>query len=436
MDKTHLAAFWLSCLCLLAACQHPSASPGGSADVRAAPASSAAASRLEPPNVNLEGIERIEGHAVGEGGEPGRFYLKLVELTKSLKPAELEALVYSPSPVGQSARRAAAANTTIRRALGLGGLARLRAGSARRMLERSLHDRSAIEYFPGGCVGWSTTLGAFAWELLRDPDHLWPEPKPKGLLEASELDAINLELLAADDTYAFHWNVERSLEEAFKSGRLRYELGELQRHTPGLPAWRIVLALGRMPGSDRARAALLASLPAQTALDPQARLAAASALTRRADDAAISALEQQAAALDALGSEHWGSRLLDEARRHRAFRRKMAPLERVKTWMENERLADSAVAAFDVDDAFAVDALLGQGSSSFGTRSEAVHAARDAALLRIAPRLRDLPSFSTWRDVPYQLEQALLRPSELPSSLSALTRTKLREALKLAPARP
>ncbi len=422
MHPAQVAALWLSCLSLLGACQRTSIPSDGSSNPRAAPAASSSVRRGALPNVNLAGIERVEGHAVGEGGEPGAFYLKLVELTKTLKPEELEALTQSPSPIG--------------RALGLAALARLRAGSARQVLERSLHDRSGIEYYPGGCVGWSTTLGAFASDLLENPDQLWPEPQSARLLEEAELDALNLELLAADDTYAFHWTVERRLEEAFKAGRLRYDLGELQRKAPKLPAWRIVLALGRLQGSDEARALLLASLPGQTALEPQVRLAAASALTRSATDAAISALDQHAAALDALGSEHWGNRLLEEAKRHRAFQRKMAPLERVKTWMGNEKLADGAVAAFDVDDAFAVDALLGEGTTSFGSHSDAVYAARDAALLRIVPRLRELPAFSTWRDVPYQLEQALLRASDLPSGLAPPTRTKLRQALKLAPVQP
>jgi len=410
------------------------AAPGG-------PVSPSEAARQEPapltpalgPLVHgLRKVDAITASAVGYGGGPGEFYTLSLKFLELARPGDFERLALDSQP--------------IVRAMGWFGLAQHPSEKAIATIVEGARDRTAIKYCPGGCICYAVPLGEFARELLADAHHLgrwvsWPadgkppaSSQPLPLLTEQQLLAMDLEVLAHDELAALPFRSSSRLAQAIASGKLKLEvpaLAELARFRK-LAIWQLIKAVGRIdrqPELGRPALGFLVRCLRDGSLPADARLAAASALTRFVDAEAQRALEEQQGFLDTAAPQPLGVRFLEEIRLRREQVGIMKPIHEARFISQTEPLADRAIRGFRTDHPLAFDDLANH--SSFGEHTERVDAARAAALLRIVQRHPEFSQrWNTYADVAYGIEwlagpghdaSQYLRDDQLRALRSALT---------------
>ena len=354
----------------------------------------AAAAHADDLRTELAALSCVDGAAVSDDGRPGRFYL----LSKRIL-AQGDAALFA---------RLAADERPVTRAMGLYCLARTEGAKAAATLRQHLGDRGRIEYMPGGCLVWTTTVGAFARELLLNADCIaWREGGPRPLVPEKEHLALELDVLARDECTDLHENAARAVRDA-EPPLDRRKLAAL---CPGLEAWQVVKALGRTTPRPELRAFLQRCLK-DADLDAAARRAAASALTRDPSDASL-------AALRGFGE----ARFVADAEARRAHDARMAPVRAETTWRGMERIRKKVVLAFTAEHPLALPELEGRRSLAILGHQD-VRAALVGSFVRIAGRAPDFAEpWDTYGDVRFRLERIAdgrLEPDERAQVRAAL----------------
>jgi hypothetical protein len=326
----------------------------------------------------LLGLEAVEGAAVGEGGDPGRFHtLARVFLARGDRKL-FATLTQDPHPVT--------------RAMGLYALARTDPGAAA-PLRRHLGDRGRFDYFPGGCCGSTSTVGSFARDLLLDTSCLG-DPEGRPLVAPADRLAFELEVLSRNECSDLHDAAAGSVVDLAPP----FELAALRGRCPGLAPWQILKGLGRTDPRPELRA-LLAACLGDPGLDDAARRAAASALTRDPDAAAL-------AALRAFGDPLF----VRAAELRQAHAARMAPLKAEQTWQGMEAKKPAVVAALTADHPLALPDL--ESSLTLAILDhEDVRQALVGSLERIAARASEFDEpWDTYGDLRPRLERIVLFP--------------------------
>ena len=329
----------------------------------------------------------VEGAAVGYGGAPGTFYTLLKEIEGDAQPAEIAELLRDELPQMRS--------------LGIALLAQGDAPEPQRIAEH-LCDDSAISYFPGGCVGSSTTVGGFARTMLGNAAALEScMDCDTPLLSPEELWRLDWQLFARDHCPGLSAIDPPDISPPGASPK-EDPWPALRRALPRVTTWRLIRAIGRngrarydRAGRDQARA-LLERILEDRPQAPETRLAAASALTRLGNAGSVAILDAQVASLDRIGTRAHGTHLRDTLRKRLSFEARLQPYKQVTTWRENERIAPDVIATFRAfeDEPFIFDELTDAMPQSYGDQTDAVRTALLEVLAKLEQRVA--PGIPEW----------------------------------------
>ena len=293
----------------------------------------------------LRSFERVSGWAVGGAPRPGRFFRLSKQIIDAGKEADFHKLLADERPVV--------------RCMGLLVLAQTKGEEAIPVLKAQLADQGRIDYAPGGCFLRHITVAGFARELLHDPDHLEPPgAPPMPLLSRRELLGVDLVILARVPTIRRFDKSAAALTKAVEASKRVPGVRFFRRLCPSLAGYEIVRTFGRLRYSKAKEDFLLRCLRDET-LDSQSRLAAASALTRQANDVTSRVMQEQRDALNGLDDQKPGDRLLETMTTREAYERRMAPLRDHRDWREmDQETTSKVIAAFTCDHPLALDDLL------------------------------------------------------------------------------
>jgi hypothetical protein len=261
-------------------------------------------------------------------------------------------------------------------------------------------------------------------------------PKPSGpvpLLNQEQLWAIDLEIVATDGVAGGSFPSARRLSGAMAAGRFIPSLTQLAAISKyrDLALWQAIKALGRVEQTGAPIRDFLIGCVHERGLDPLARLAAASALTRFADITAITALEEERAFLDHAVLEPLGARLQHEARLRLEYERSMQPFREAVLISEIESVADRVITASHSDHPFVLADPI--SSRSFGKYATQVGLARADAILHIAGRLAEFNQpWNTYSDTAHRLAAMLESGNAALDCLADSQRQTVRERVAAA----
>lgn len=375
---------------------------------------------VEAALARLDTLTEVAGDQVGYAGTEGAFYAVSRTLVAQGDDALFRGLLAAENPV--------------KRAMGLFGLVQLKGKGAVPDLRAALPDRTRFSCFPGGCMGWTISVGTFARNLLENRAYLQFHGETEPLLAPNEMLALDLGILADDRMVDTHGEAARSLRTARKEGRFPLDLNPLSKAAPQLDRALLVKAIGRL----REFAFLRAVLAEETEAG-EVRLAAASALTR--DPEAADVLRAHEAFLDTQALGDVGRALVATSLAYRAHVERWRPIHAVRTWKGQEKIRKEIAEAVVTNEAYAIpdlDGLLGTWIASKPEIREAI----EASLVRIAERCPQWTgAWDTWGDTPYRLEQMVVpawagEAESTPSApggsraLSPRTRARILEAIR------
>ncbi len=341
---------------------------------------------LTPELTDLRKLTEVAGDRVGYAATEGAFFALSRRFLATGDDASRRALLAEPSPVA--------------RAMGLFLRVRTMGKGAVPDLTARLADRGRFDQFPGGCVGWTISVGAFARELLRNRHHLRYGVPKEPLADGAALRRIDLGLLAEDRAANLHDDICVHLGKAVEEGRLFLDWPTLRREGSGLSDVAIAKAVGRVNALDAPRF-LLASV-ADTSLPDSARLAAASALTKFPSDEVVAAVREARAVLDRAAGAPVTERLLATLEARRAHDLRWTLLRGRRTASETEAIIPLVLEAAKEDHPLAVPSLC-EALGWWFVRGEVRRAVLDA-LVRIASRLGPAVPWDAYGDAPFRLE--------------------------------
>jgi hypothetical protein len=249
---------------------------------------------LETEIKQLKTVRAVSGSHVGLPPTPGYFFILSKVFIKKGTEEDFLKLVEDKNPVV--------------RCMGLLCLAQNK--QSINVLKKHITDTDIITYFPMGCVGVKVSVGYFAKVLLNDANHLGHGSSRLPLLLEYELIGLDIEILSKDSTTSFHRESARSLSYALKRKDIELTLPVIKRYAPDLEIYQITKAIGRLEVSPE-RTQFLESCINDETINDISRLAAASALTRDANDAALSIIQGQKNFLNRIEQGNWGDRLLE-----------------------------------------------------------------------------------------------------------------------------
>jgi hypothetical protein len=342
----------------------------------------AAAPQLEEKLGKLRGSNSIDGPSVGIAGLESEVHRVGAELIQSRNLALFHWLAEDDDPAV--------------RALGLWGAATVGDLST---LAKHYCDRERIEACPGGCICWNTTVGHVAQTLAVNPAWFGDERSPS-LLTAEERLKLAVQTRAIDGCHAAATGQDQSSEGN------AWTWAKLRALVPALPAWMVVKAMAR--GSIHQPPGDLIELLRDDALPAQARLAAASGLTRLGGTNAAEALEDARALL----KDHEEGLIV----RLRAEISLRAQVQTLGEEVSSSRLAKRQALAEDMRRLYRQShpLLIDLPRGSFGDRSEEVARARGEYIVSLARHLSDYRScWDSYRDTAYQLERMLTDREQL-----------------------
>jgi len=337
--------------------------------------------------------------------------------------ASLIGFVYGPSlqyglyeaVIGQGDRerflRLSQDEHPVVRCVGLLALAWTEGRQAVPVLRRHLADRDWVHYLEYD-IGSSMTVGQFALRLVRDPNCLVIEDRGARrarvpLLGETELLGLYMAILADDATLSVHDEAARELGRAVGRRKLTLDLPTLRQLAPSLADWQIVKAIGRTQLSDASRSFLIACVQGNE-LNAEARLAAASALTRHADVECARALRVQRRALNKINGGRWGDFFVETLNARRAHEKSMRPFRAARSWQEREAMKDHIILTFACDHPLALDDLVDISSPFTGRKPADVSTVRANSLIAISANLdRFSQPWSTYADTAFKLDQLL-----------------------------
>jgi hypothetical protein len=224
----------------------------------------------------------------------------------------------------------------VARSMGLYLLVKTKGKDALPDLRARLSDRTRYVIFPGGCCGWPTSVGGFARSLAHNRRMLEME-EPEPLAHAEGLLGLDLAVLADDRAADQHEEVRLGLTRVPAPRPLPLRLADLRRAGAGLADLQIVKAVGRLEPSDENRRFLLACLE-EASLEKDARLGAASALTRSTHAEAAAAIGRARAFLDGAAGKPLTDRLLATIEARKAHEARWKPIRAERTAAGHEAM--------------------------------------------------------------------------------------------------
>jgi hypothetical protein len=286
----------------------------------------------------LRSSDRLTASLIGYIASPsGSFdlYKAVIRCGDSRKFAEL---VKDKNPVVRCVGLLAMAQTTGKEAIPI--------------LRNHLSDRARVRYQAYDIIS-AMTVGEFALHLLDDANCLvlGEQHARAPLLSDSEWSSLRVEVLADDSATAVF-----ELVREMRPIKLKLDLPTLRQWTPSLKDSQIIKAIGRLKPSDDQEKFLVDCLHT-TGLDSAAKLAAASALTLRADEASFRAIGMEQDALNRIDEQRWGNRFIETLNTRRAHERNMESV-RGKKWQEQESTKDKVLLAFTCSHPLALDDFL------------------------------------------------------------------------------
>ena len=290
----------------------------------------------------LRKIELVDGATVGISPQSGRFYLLIKNFLQKGTEEDFIKLTNDEN--------------SVVRCMGL-----LCLGINKKsinILREHLTDRDAIAYCPLGDVIEGNTVGGFVWELLHNVNLLnLAEPSP--VLSEDQLIGLDIEVLSKDSTISFHIitasicfpNIPVTtyfpsasamiLPDFVNEKEVVLTLPELKKYAPELETYKIIKGIGRLGDSNEKRKFLF-NCVREESLDYMSKLAAASALTRDANETTLAFIESQRSQLNSLTDSNWGDRFL-ETIKLRISHEKYMEVVRERSWLRKESL-DTTVA--------------------------------------------------------------------------------------------
>lgn len=272
-------------------------------------------------------------------------------------------------------------------------------------LARHYCDRDIVRVCPGGCTCWDTTVGEMAQTFALSPAWLGnpgsdADQLPSLLRPEADL-TLEVQTAAIDAC-------RTAMEVRLRHGATepsRWTWAALRASVSSVPAWMIVKAIARR-GGDHATVELTRILE-DASLPADARLAAASGLTRRGGTEADAAIARVKTFLRGQGRD-----LPERFEKELSLRTRVQPiverLESMHTWMETETQAAQVLEVYKLHHALILDLP----TSSFGNRTDEVERARGQELLWVARHLEDYREcWDQYRNTAYDLEWLLDRQS-------------------------
>lgn len=273
----------------------------------------------------------------------------------------------------------------------------------------------ALVHYQAGCVGEIVTEGTLALDFLlysNLPDlkatsqHSY-SPEDGRLLDKGARLALALEVLARNDAAAMNDRaIQAAVDELAIPGTQQsiwatteptcgpLAMASLKQKAPALSDATIVKALGRNKPCPAVMAFLLECVT-DAGLDGQARLAAASALTRYAEAKAQQTLLSQKEALNQL-EPGAGTQLCKEMEIRRRLEKEMAPIREM--WTDWEKKKGPTVAVLKgYDHPMALIDCRGMDKDIAQYWAKAVLRISDSLCANVQP-------WNTYGDIPYQLE--------------------------------
>lgn len=286
----------------------------------------------------LRSSDRLTASLIGNFASPsGSFdlYKTMIRSGDSRKFAEL---VKDKHPVVRCVGLLAMAQTTGKEAIPI--------------LRNHLPDRARVRYEAYDII-WAMTVGEFALQLLDDANCLvlGEQHTRAPLLSDSEWSGLRIEVLADDSATAVF-----ELLREMRPITMKLDLSTLRQRTPSLKDFQIIKGIGRLKSSDDQRKFLVDCLHT-SGLDSAAKLAAASALTLRADEASFQAIRMEQDVLNRINEQRWGDRFVETLNTRRAHQRNMESI-RGKGRQEQESRKDKVLLAFTCNHPLALDDFL------------------------------------------------------------------------------
>lgn len=343
-------------------------------------------------------LERVTGSAVYDGGEPGPFYLLSKEIRSVGDTKIYERLISDSNP--------------IVRAMGLYCLAQTDRTAALPALRAKLLSRECYDCFPGGCVGSRITEGDFAWQLVCDTGYLEMRPKPTPLLSDSERLAMNLWLMSADQACTYHHEIAGELDTSQFAPTGKLTLTELQRAAPGRSPANLIKAISRLKRSEQIDDFLQACV-SNNKLSPDARFAAASAISISASLNAIQTIQLARSELNALDPSQLGDRFVQTAEQFALFESAIRPIREAKTTEAMKKLRAEARIVFRTNELFAFDDLIDAILRASIKDDLALAQIVADSLAQLADRLTEAePPWNIQRDLIYRYDDFLRREED------------------------
>jgi len=210
----------------------------------------------------LRGSRLLDGSHVGEDKHQGTFWLATRTLYGRGDQALFRKLLTDPHP--------------LVRAAGLVCLAEAGAKGTEKILRARIGDYALLDYQPAGVPVTAASVGLLARELLADRNRISSAKESVPVLDEKQLLALDIEILARDDTPAIHKGAAARIERSARAGKLTLVAEGLRTASPGLPLWRAMKVLGRLRRT-KSRNTLLKQAYNDPDQPLKARLAAGSA---------------------------------------------------------------------------------------------------------------------------------------------------------------
>jgi len=323
--------------------------------------------------------------------------------TPSPQYAQYEAIIASGD--GPRFRSMVRDDHPVVRCIGLMALAQTKGKDAVPTLRRHLTDPAKVHYQVYD-IGGSLTVGQFAWRLLYSPNTLDVEKghRQRTLLSETEQIELPISILAEDATIPVREGASSSLISTVRRRRLTLDLPTLRPYVPSLEDWQIVKAVGRMKPLKMPRAFLIACVEDDD-LEPTARFAAASALTRHSDMEAERALRVYREPLNRLDDARWGDLLIENLNARRTHERRMAPLRARRYRRRPEFTREYIVRALTCDHPLALDDLTDFPGSTAPLLYDEARPIIAASIIAISANLeRSHQPWNTYSDAAFKLD--------------------------------
>lgn len=293
----------------------------------------------------------------------------------------------------------------VLRCVGLLALARTDGRRALPTLRKHLCDRQWVRHQVYD-MGDAMTVGEFALRLLHDPNALVVDNRRgnSSLLSEAEWRCLHLEILADAVAVSLHDSVASELSRAVGRRKLALDLPSLRPQAPTLADWQIIKAIGRIRLLDPSRRFLVVCMESHE-LNPQARLAAASALTRHTDVECARALRHNRVPLNGIEGEAWGDFFVEMLNTRRTHERNIRPVLGKRSWPQSEHLKKRLLTTLTCDHPLVLDNLIDVSSPFLVGRYPDVNDAVSNALVAISANLAPYSQpWSTYADAAFKLD--------------------------------